>query len=109
MQVSHTKDSGAEILTVSGRVDAEAAPELEKAGRHILAKDHSKLIIDLSSVEYLSSAGLCSLLNLIKLARTRQSRVILCRPILPVQQVLKLSGFDKLFPIVDELSEALVA
>jgi anti-sigma B factor antagonist len=108
-QVLHTNNSGAEILTVSGRVDAERAPELEEAGRRILGKEYLKLIIDLKAVEYLSSAGLCSLLNLVKLAKTRNSRMILCGPNPAVRQILKLSGFDKLFPIVGELSEALAA
>ena len=109
MRISHTNHSGADILTVSGRVDAERAPELEEAGRRILVKDYLKLIVDLSAVEYLSSGGLCSLLNLVKLAKTRHCRMILCGPNPAVHQVLKLSGFDKLFPIMGELSEALVA
>ena len=106
--ISHSNSSGAEILTVSGRVDAERAPELEEAGRRILVKDYLKLIVDLSAVHYLSSAGLCSLLNLVKLAKTRHGRMILCGPTPAVRQILRLSGFDKLFPIVEELSEALV-
>ncbi len=102
-------NSGSEILAVSGRVDAERAPELEEAGRRILVKDSMKLIVDLGAVEYVSSAGLCALLNLAKLAKTRNSRLILCGPNPSVRQILKLSGFDKLIPIVEELSEALVA
>jgi anti-anti-sigma regulatory factor len=47
------------------------------------------------------------LLNLAKLAKARQSRLILCGPIPAVRQVLKLSGFDKILPIKEELSEAL--
>ena len=106
-QVLHTKEWGAEVLKISGRVDAERAPDLEQAGRRILEKDYLKVIIDLSAVQYMSSAGLCALLNLAKLAKTRQSRLILCGPIPAVRQVLKLSGFDKILPIIDELSEAL--
>src|SRR5262249_11773848 len=107
--ISHTRNSEADVLAVSGRLDVERAPELEGAGRRILAKDCSKLIVDLSAVEYVSSAGLCSLLNLVKLAKTRHCRMIVCGPNPGVRQVLKLSGFDKLFPVVDELSGALVA
>ncbi len=106
-QVLHTKEWGADLLTVSGRVDAERAPELEAAGRRILEKDYLKLIINLSAVQYLSSAGLCALLNLAKLAKARQSRLILCGPTPAVRQVLKLSGFDKILPISEELPEAL--
>ena len=106
-QVVHTKEWGADVLNVSGRVDAERAPELEETGRRILEKDYLKLIINLSAVQYLSSAGLCALLNLAKLAKARQSRLILCGPTPAVRQVLKLSGFDKILPIKEELSEAL--
>ena len=106
-QVLHTKEWGADVLTLSGRVDAERAPDLEEAGRRVLEKDYLKLIINLSAVHYLSSAGLCALLNLAKLAKARQSRLVLCGPTPAVRQVLKLSGFDKILPISEELSEAL--
>ena len=106
-QVLHTTEWGADVLTVSGRVDAERAPELEAAGRRILEKEYLKLVINLSAVQYLSSAGLCALLNLAKLAKARQSGVILCGPTPGVRQVLKLSGFDKILPISEELSDAL--
>ena len=106
-QVLHTKERGADVLTVSGRVDAERAPDLEEAGRRVLEKECVKVIINLAAVQYLSSAGLCALLNLAKLARTRQSRLILCGPTPPVRQVLKLSGFDKILPVSEKLSEAL--
>ena len=106
-RVLHTKEWGADVLNVSGRVDAERAPELEQAGRRVLEKEKVKLIINLTAVAYLSSAGLCALLNLAKLAKARQSRLILCGPTPAVQQILKLSGFDKILPVREELSEAL--
>jgi len=106
-QIVHTNQWGVDVLNVSGRVDAERAPELERAGRRILVKDYLKLIINLSAVPYLSSAGLCALLNLAKLAKSRHCRLLLCGPTPPVRQILNLSGFDKLFPIREELSEAL--
>jgi anti-anti-sigma factor len=62
----------------------------------------------LSAVQYLSSAGLCALLNLAKLAQSRHCRLILCGPTPAVRQILTVSGFAKLFPIREELSEALV-
>jgi len=107
--ISHSTNSGAEVLTISGRVDAERAPEVEEAGRRILSKDYLKLILDMTGLQYLSSAGLCSLLNLVKLAKTRHCRLIVCGPNAAVRQILKLSGFDKLFPVMEDLTEALVA
>jgi anti-anti-sigma factor len=97
-----------DVMTVYGRVDAERAPEVESAGRKILETPFRKLLINLSAVEYLSSAGLCALLNLSKLADVRKGRLFLCSPAASVRQILKLSGFDKILTIRDSVQDALV-
>jgi len=102
------KEWEVDVLTVYGRVDAERAPELEAAGRRILESPFQKLLINLSAVQYLSSAGLCALLNLGKLAEAKKGRLFLCSPAAPVRQILKLSGFDKILTIRDSVQDALV-
>ena len=103
MRIVQTELDGAQVLTLTGRLDAEAAPELEQRCRVLIESETRTWIINPGTLDYLSSAGLEVLL------KARHGRMILCGPIPAVQQVLKLSGFDKLFPIVSELSEALVA
>lgn len=102
------KEWEVDVMTVFGRVDAEHAPELEKAGRHVLGTPYQKLVMNLSAVDYLSSAGLCALLNLAKLADTQHGRLFICSPAAPVRQILKMSGFDKLLAIRDSVQDALV-
>jgi len=102
------KEWDVDILTIFGRVDAERAPELEAAGRQVLATAFQKLLINLSEVEYLSSAGLCALLNLGKLADAKKGRLFLCSPSASVLQILKMSGFDKIFKIRKTVQDAIV-
>ena len=102
------KEWDVDVMTVYGRVDAEHAPEIESAGRNILTTPYQKLLINLSEVEYLSSAGLCALLNLAKLAQAKHGRFFLCSPSAHVLQILKLSGFDKILAIRDSVQAALV-
>lgn len=102
------KEYDVDVLTVFGRVDAERAPELEAAGRKVLAAPYQKLLINMSAVQYLSSAGLCALLNLGKLAEANHGRLFLCSPAATVRQILKLSGFDKILTIRDSVQDALV-
>lgn len=102
------KEWEVDVMTVYGRVDAERAPELEAAGRRILATSYQKLLINMSAVDYLSSAGLCALLNLAKLAGSSQGRLFLCSPSAAVKQVLALSGFNKILNIRDSVQTALV-
>ena len=101
------KEWEVDIMTVFGRVDAERAPEVEAAGRKILDAPYQKLLINMSAVEYLSSAGLCALLNLMKLAEQKHGRLFLCSPSANVNQILKLSGFDKILKIRDSIQDAL--
>jgi anti-anti-sigma factor len=102
------KEWEVDVITVFGRVDAERAPELEAAGRKILENPFQKLLINMSAVPYLSSAGLCALLNLGKLAEAKRGRLFLCSPSASVKQILKLSGFDKVLAIRDSVQQALV-
>jgi anti-sigma B factor antagonist len=102
------KEYDVDILTVYGRVDAERAPELEAAGRKILVTAYQKLIVNMSAVQYLSSAGLCALLNLGKLADSKRGRLFLCSPSASVRQILHMSGFDKIFKIRNTVQDALV-
>jgi anti-anti-sigma factor len=102
------KEWDVDVMTVFGRVDAERAPEMEAAGRRILETPYQKLLINMSAVQYLSSAGLCALLNLGKVATAKHGRLFMCSPSAPVKQILKLSGFDKILTIRDSVQDALV-
>ncbi|HEY5911094.1 MAG TPA: STAS domain-containing protein [Verrucomicrobiae bacterium] len=102
------KEWEVDVMTVYGRVDAERAPEVETAGRKVLATPYQKLLINLSAVDYLSSAGLCALLNLAKLAESQHGRLFVCSPGASVRQVFKMSGFDKILTIRDTVQDALV-
>ena len=97
-----------DVMTVFGRVDAERAPEIEAAGRKILETPYQKLLINMSAVPYLSSAGLSTLLTLGKVATATHGRLFLCSPSAPVKLILKLSGFDNILTIRNSVQDALV-
>jgi anti-anti-sigma factor len=103
-----SKEWDVDIISLYGRLDAEHAPELEAAGKRILETGYLKLIISLTGLQYLSSAGLCALLNLAKLANVRHCRLFICDPVPTVRQILQISGFDKLIPIRATIAETLV-
>ena len=55
--VSGMNESGVSILKVSGYLDTTTASELENALYGLLKKDQYRIIVDLSGVNYISSAG----------------------------------------------------
>jgi anti-anti-sigma factor len=82
-----------------GRLDAATAAAHEKSINELLVGEVSSLAIDLSEVDFLSSAGLRVLLSAAKAAQTKGGKVVLISPKPAVLEVLEVTGFDKLIQI----------
>ena len=95
------------ILRVSGRVDGDTAPELERTCRQWITPRDANLILDLSDVPYISSAGLSSVLSAGKEIDRQGGRLLLCGLAGRIKQVFEFSGFDSLFPMFDTAEAAL--
>lgn len=91
------------VLAPVGRVDSNSASGLEIA---LLARaKEPRLLIDLSSVDYISSAGLRVFLMLARKVKESGGKLALCGLGASVKQVFDLAGFTALFvvePTVDE-------
>jgi anti-anti-sigma factor len=94
------------VLSVQGAVDSTTAATLELACQEVLRRKMN-LAIDLSGVSFLSSAGLRVLLNVVKGLGLSGSRFALLQPPALVQDVLNLSGFAMLFPVVQTVDQLL--
>ncbi|MDR1674066.1 MAG: STAS domain-containing protein [Oscillospiraceae bacterium] len=98
LDISRDKEDKYTVLSVSGRVDTMTSPELQNV---ILAefREDKFLILDLSGVEYVSSAGLRALLIGHKTAVSKDGEMIL-RGVNPgVMSVLDSVGFTAILTI----------
>ena len=94
------------VVTVSGEVDLETAPEL---GDHALAalKDVSvHLVLDLRGVTFMDSTGLKVLLATAHRAELAGGSLVLVAPNRAVNRILTLTGLDKTFVLADDLADA---
>ena len=91
------------ILTASGRIDALTGVDTERQC-HEAIQGHAQVALDLRSVVYMSSAGLRVLLSSLKLAASRNGAFVLIGPREAVREVLEMSGFSRVFQIVDDPS-----
>ena len=89
------------ILEVFGHLDGSGAPELEKRCLPLYDRKGAKLLLDFSSLEYISSAGLRELLVLAKKARAAEGALVICSLSPMVREVMEMSGFDKLLRLAD--------
>lgn len=99
MTVSETKNKDTTELAVSGRLDTTTAPQLESKVKEV-AKSCRTLILNLSAVEYISSAGLRVVLLAHKLMQGSSGKMLIKSPSDFCRQVFEATGMDGVLSIV---------
>jgi anti-sigma B factor antagonist len=93
----HTKSVGdVSVVEVSGDVDGSTSPVLQE---HVLAlaQPGSKLIVDMSNVGFMSSAGLRVMLLLYRQITGNKGKVVLVGLSESIQDTMSATGFLKYF------------
>ena len=94
------------VVSAQGRVDAASAPALEAQLKALLTQGKVQIIVDMAQVPYISSSGLKVLLAALRGARQQQGQLVLCNIQPKVSSILKMVGFDQVFPIAQDLEKA---
>ena len=95
----------ATVLTVAGDVDMMTAPQLQVRVDAVLSPRPSALVIDLSHVAFLGSAGIGVLVQVHNNDRDMSFAVVARGP--ATSRPLHLLGLDKLFPIYPSVADAI--
>lgn len=82
-----------------GRLDGTTAAAAEKEILGLLVDGVSSITIDLSELDYVSSAGLRVMLVSAKAAKAKGGKVLLLSPKPAIMEVLTISGFDKILQV----------
>jgi anti-sigma B factor antagonist len=97
LQVS--RQENVTLVELAGRVDSSNANLLGEALGHEIENGHTNLVLDLSSVDYMSSAGLRELVSAYKKVKRVAGDLRLVQPSYRVQEILEMSGLDTIFQI----------
>lgn len=107
MSFTENRKGDIAILSVKGKLDATLAPLLEKKICELLDSGYNKLILELSSVDFISSAGLRMLISTKKQVKMHLGTVIFCGMRNDVLEIIKICGFDHFLEIANTEEEAL--
>jgi len=107
MKVHVTREGKAARLSVSGcdAIDGANAAEIKAEALRLLG-EAPDVVVDLSGVEFLDSAGVGLLVGLFKNARLRGGRARFCGLTPGVRSVLELIQLDRIFEIYDDAETA---
>lgn len=96
------------VLRVTGRMDAENAAAFEKECERCVAEGHTKLVIDLGELAYVSSMGLGAIVKIAKQLRDRGGEVRICCLNGLVRQLFEITRLNHVFPPYESVESALM-
>lgn len=107
MNIRHRFQGSTAIVEVSGKLDTTTAAAFDAHLRGLPAAQARHGVVVLSGLDYISSAGLRSILVAAKLFASRQGRLVLTGLSGTVQEVFALSGFDRVVHVCASEAQAL--
>ena len=106
MKTEVKQENNSTVIDVSGSLDALTAPELSKVLLGQIAAGNANLVVSLIGVEFMSSAGLRTLLGAVKEARSNGGDLRIASANVGVDKVLKMSGFHNIAKVFPSPAEA---
>jgi anti-sigma B factor antagonist len=108
MEITVTAQENCDLVVVKGRIDSYTAPVLSDTLNDITKHNQYKIIMEMSDVSYVSSAGLRVLIDLQKICK-KASHGEVCLVNIPqrIYETLELAGFVPLFKFYQNVDSAL--
>jgi len=109
MKITERDENGITVFVLEGRIDSEGAVMLDQtllagvqAGKH-------KMVLDMAQVQYVNSAALRTLADVITTNRGKGGDLKLAALAPKVKRVFQLVGFDRFSAIYETVEAALAA
>ena len=108
IEITHSQGEGTiPIIEVSGTLDAHNFEQLEQAFDSFFDQGIYNLVIEISRLEYISSAGAGVFIGAAGRAQANEGNIVVVAPRENVQEIFDLLGICHIFPVVDTKKKAL--
>lgn len=101
MRIERRAEGAAEIVTLTGTLDAAVAQEVRDALKKIVAEGRTRLVIDLGAVAFIDSSGLSALVTAFKAARGAGGDVALANLTPAVRSIVELTRLHRIMDVYD--------
>ena len=85
---------------------ANNAPDLKKEFLRLFMEESSKVVLDLSNVNYIDSTGLGAILFGMRNAKNYGGKIRICNPQEKVQKLIDIAQLGRVWPIHHSVAEA---
>ncbi|KAF0240581.1 MAG: anti-anti-sigma regulatory [Planctomycetota bacterium] len=94
------------FIAVQGFLDAHTFEEMEKTINDLFDGGTYRLVVDLSKLDYISSAGAGVFIGAIGTAQENDGNIVLMKPSPNVKEVFDLLGLSQIFPFANDVDGA---
>lgn len=106
MEISIEKKDGVTVVNLVGDIDTKTAPVVSDKVSP-LAGNEPKIILNLTGVPYMSSAGLRVLLSVYREITKKESKLILVGVSEHLKDTMSITGFLDFFQLADTIEEGI--
>lgn len=107
MEITNQEFKHGNLLKVKGRVDSATAPQFTHALEKVTNAGRFKIALDMSELEYMSSAGFRAILATQRVCkRYNRGELVLVAVPHRIREALELAGFTELFKTFDDPLQA---
>jgi len=103
---SVSRGAGHAVLSVAGNVDAGSEQQFRDALASVLADGVPRIVVDLSRVAFMSSAGIGVLMGVRRVLADAGGSLALAAPHGEVAQVLSITGVAEVIPVAASVADA---
>jgi len=95
-----------DVVKLKGRIDSSNVSAFEEAVNQLLQQGRYNLVLDMEKLDYMSSAGLRTMVAALKVSKNKGGNVVIAQPNERMVDTLKLVGFHTLFPQYGDVLQA---
>lgn len=95
-------------IALAGSLDAPGAMTIEEQFKTYLRDRGGRVILDMSGLDYMSSYGLRMILIAAKTLHDKGGGLYLAAPTSRVMDVIRLAGYNTMFPVYETIAEAIL-
>jgi anti-anti-sigma factor len=109
MNILSSEENGVTILAFTGRLDTNTVAAVDQAFATAVAAGGRNFVWDFAQLNYISSAGLRTVLQALKQVSAKGGKLVVCSLSRNVHEVFDISGFKSLLTICPDRAKALAA
>jgi anti-anti-sigma factor len=109
LEISEQRQGDVVVLGPMGRINNDTSPEFQTRLLNCVGAPQARVLVDLSGVDYISSAGLRALMMASKQSKVGNGRLAVAGLNSIVKEIFTISRFSYVVAVYDSVADALAA